>query len=207
MPSHDTENWFVEQELAYFCSATAYRELAVIAAMDHCAEEKRDAPAWLVAEAASLLIELLKSQKVTSRGRKGGILAQYRRHLTDLDRWDAVVQIREIRDKTVHELRIARKHPEFARIEGSRGAIEHFRKLKQWLRSGTHQCAALLVARNGGARVSAAAIRRSYRRIQRENATPGFRSCVFMTDFLRKVGLDQNQKPGRKFRPIYDLPP
>jgi hypothetical protein len=207
MPSHDTENWFIERELEYFRSATAFHELAVIAAMDLCAEEKKGAPAWLVAEAASLLIELVKAQKVTKLGRAGGIIAEYRRHLIDLDRWDAVIQIREIRDKTAHQLRVAREHRELARIKGLQGRVEHFRKVKRWLRSGTHQCAALLVTRNGGARVSAAAIRRSYRRIQQKNATRGFRSCVFMPDFLRKLGLDQTEKPGRKFRPIYDLSP
>ncbi len=198
---------FFERELHYFRSATAFREVSLVAAMDLCAQENRCAPEWLVKEAAELLIQLLKSQKVNRRGRAGSYIAEYRRHLIDLDRWDAVVRARELRDKASLELEIAREDPKLTSNPGFKRVVEHFRKLKRWLRYGTFQCAALMVANGGGSRVTPAAIRRSYRRIEKKNATDGFRSCVFERNFLDKIGIGEQEKSGRKWRPIYDLSP
>ena len=140
---------------------------------------------------------------MSKRGRAGGYIAEYKRHLTDLDRWDAVKQVREHRDKSERELEIVREYPHLART--AKSIVDHFQKLKRWLRYGTFQCAALLVANGGGARVSAEAVRRSYRRIEKKNSTEGFRSCVFMPDFLRKLGISEEKKSGTKWQPITDL--
>lgn len=196
---------FVERELNYFRSATAFRELSIIAAMDLCREENMPPPAWLVTEATELLFTLVKSQKVSKRGRAGGYIAEYKRHLIDLDRWDAVKRVREHRDKTERELAIIRDYPQLQR--SAKSIVGHFQKLKRWLRYGTFQCAALLVANGGGALVSADAVRRSYRRIEKKNATMGFRSCIFGRDFLQKLGIGEEEKSGRKWRLITDLTP
>ncbi len=194
---------FVERELTYFRSATAFRELSTIAAMDLCRQERMPAPEWLVKDATELLFTLVRSQKVSKRGRAGGYIAEYRRHLNDLDRWDAVQQVREHRNKTQHNLKIVREDPRLALR--AKGVVKHFTMLKRWLRYGTFQCAALLVAHSGGLRVTAEAVRRSYRRIEKKNATKGFRSCTFMPDFLQKLGISEQKKSGTKWRPITDL--
>jgi hypothetical protein len=196
---------FYERELESYRSATAFRELTIVAAMDFCAEWRLTPPEWLVTEAAALLIELVKSQKAKKRGRAAGYIAQYRQHIWDLERWDATLRVREIRDKTKRELRIVRDCPKLAKDKQTAKLVEHYRKCKRWLRRGTYECASMLTG--DSARVGAAAVRRSYRRIQLKNQSGGFRSCVFSDIFIDKIGIGAAQKRDRKWRPIYDLTP
>src|SRR5689334_9816587 len=127
---------FIDRELNDLQSATAFRELSTIAAMDLCRNMGASPPPWLVAEATELLFTLVKSQKVSKRGRAGGYIAEYKRHLVDLDRWDAVKRVREHRSRAERELDIVREYPRLA--ETGKGIVSHFQKLKRWLcRYGT----------------------------------------------------------------------
>jgi hypothetical protein len=189
-----------ERELEYFRAATGHRELTVAAAMEYCAKWKISPPEWLVADATTLLIELLKSQKANKRGRGGNHIARYRQHLCDLNRWDAVLRIREIRAKSACEMGIIRK----CRKPPAKGWDIGFEKRRQaWLKQGTLECAAIYAAQCEP-RVGVDAVKGSYRRIERMNADPGYRSCVFEDDFLHKLGLSGLADP-KPWRSLYDL--
>jgi hypothetical protein len=199
--SDDALQSIYEQELEYFRTATDYREVTVAAAMDYCAKWRISPPEWLAAEASVLLIKLLKSQKATKRGRGGNLIARYRQHLCDLNRWDAVVRIREIRAKSADVMASIRKCRKPDAIESH---IAFEKKRRAWLKRGTLECAAIYAAQCEP-RVGIEAIKASYRRIERKNADPEqYRSCVFEDDFLHKLGLPGLADP-KPWRSLYDL--
>jgi hypothetical protein len=191
--SDDAVQAIHQRELEYFRAATDHRELTVAAAMEYCVKWKVSPPGWLVAQAAALLIELLKSQKAAKRGRGGTHIARYRQHLCDLNRWDAVLRIREIRAKSAHEMAIIREYPNPDEIERH---ITFEQRRQAWLKRGTLECAAIYAAQCEP-RVGIDAVKGSYRRIERKNADPKYRSCVFDDEFLHKLGLPglADQKP------------
>jgi hypothetical protein len=182
------------------------KELTIAAAMEYCAEWKIAPPQWLVTAASQLLIDLLKSQKANKRGRGGGHIARYRQHLSDLNRWDAVLIVREIRARSDSEMQIVRKRP--ARFRNTQDTA-FVKKRRDWLHHGTFACASMYVSRYERG-VGPQAIRTSYRRIERKNRDPGnYRSCVFDDNFLHKLGLPglQYTRPLAKRRSLFDMTP
>src|SRR2546428_479745 len=85
---------------------TVHRELATAAALDYCDRHKVSAPPWLVERASGLILELLKREKGTRRGRVGNAITRYRNDQWDVERWDAVEAIRRVREKTKYDVRL-----------------------------------------------------------------------------------------------------
>jgi hypothetical protein len=204
--SHAAPGSVSRRRLEEFRAASVHKELAVVAALDLCAEEQITPPQWLVKDAAKLMVELLKSQKTSKVGRTPTYIAQFRQHLIDLKRWNAVLEVRRIRDDNAHEAKIfngmsasRREH-----FEDRRRLIERYRT---WLKHGTYRCAAMYL-RGQDAYAGTDAIRTSYRKIQkafsRDAKFPALGDL-----FIEKIGLSGwlDAKPGKKHTRLYDLEP
>jgi hypothetical protein len=184
---------------------TVHRELAVVAALDYCAEEGTEAPNWVAKEASMLLCELLLREKAEGPGRAGNRVSRYRQDQWDVERWDAVETVRRIRKKTKYDAALRRQYGENA--DNSRAMLDHERMLG-WLRDGTFECAAKYLS-GRDARVGADGIKASYLRcMDRAGSGPmPDRYYVFDPRFLAKLGFPnlQDRKPGTKSLPLYNL--
>src|SRR3954471_2506603 len=182
-----------------------HREIRVAAALDYCAENHIDAPAWLIAEAAVLVRDLLKREKAQERGRKGNSITRYRRDQWDVERWDAVEEIRRMKKRIRADVQLRRK----LRFTSENDKDWQYRQRQlAWFGHGTFECASRLLA-GRDARVGPEAIKASYRRCK-ERAGPGplpDRYYVFDEDFLLKLGIPRlsERKPGTKFLHLFDL--
>src|SRR6186997_3143495 len=121
-----------EEELERHRKSAVHNDIAVAAAMYYCAEEKICPPPWLVAASANLMIELLKKEKSKKRGRAAGRVARCRQDLYDFDRWNAVHQIRELKDKNKNELESLKTYGDIDQRHAKR-----IHKTRAWLRYGT----------------------------------------------------------------------
>src|SRR5579862_6857529 len=131
---------FQRRQLNELEELTVHRELMVAAAMDFCAEENIDPPSWLVKEAAALLCELLKREKTEKRGRAAGKIARYRQDMWDVERWDAVEEMRRIRNHVQHDLEIMREYGDL--FKGS-AKWRNAERLLAWFRHGIFECASM----------------------------------------------------------------
>jgi hypothetical protein len=195
-----------ERELDNMKNMIAHKELGVAAAMDYCAEERICPPQWLVLASAELMRDLLTREKSQKRGRAAGHIARYRQDLWDIERWDAVVEVRFNQKRIRARVERARAHP---------GYPEKALKLEEkmlawigrtWLRA--YECAAMTL--NGrDARVGTDAIKASYCRVKRNFDNPAMAMRYHLLDqrFLRKLGFEglSDRKPGVKSLPLYDL--
>jgi len=189
-----------------FRTATLHKELSTVAALDFCVEQEVTPPRWLVEAAAELMIELLKSQKTSNRGRSPTYLAQYCQHLIDVKRWDAVFEIRRIREDITHESKVLSEMSAAGKKPHERRK-RHIERFRDWLRHGTFQCAAMYL-KGRDAHAGPDAIRGSYRRVSRAFSR-GEKSPMFGDLFLKKLGLEDwlYVKPGTKRIPLYNLVP
>src|SRR5205809_162811 len=112
----DRLNEIYERELNELKKLTVHRELAIAAGIDYCAEQNICAPPWLVKEASLLICDLLKREKVHKRGRSGGLIARYRQDMWDVERWDAVEEVRRTKKKAHKEMEIMRSYKPFRRV-------------------------------------------------------------------------------------------
>jgi hypothetical protein len=194
-----------QRELDELKNLTVHRDLAVAAALDYCVEEGITPPRWVVERAAALLRELLLREKAPDRGRIGNRITRYRNDQRDVERWDAVEEIRRIRKKTEYDAKLRRQYGETP--ENSRNMYHHERML-EWLRNGTFECASRYLA-GREARIGADAMRASHRRCLRRAGTGSFPDRYYVLDqrFLKKLGIPglQERKRGTKLLPLYDL--
>jgi hypothetical protein len=184
---------------------TVHPELAVVAALDYCAQEKIAPPTWVVERAAVLICNLIKREKTHKRGRHAGIIARYRQDMWDIERWDAVEEMRRIKKKNRDDLAQLRSHGK--KYVGTH-YWTHAQRFVEWFRNGIYECAArTLVGRD--ARASAATMRASHRRCVHRSAgwTRPDRYHLFDEDFLVKLGFPRliDRKPGTKFICFYHL--
>jgi hypothetical protein len=186
---------------------TVHRELAVANALHYCAEMNVQPPAWVVKDAAALLCDLLKREKSEKRGRAAGRIARYRQDMWDVERWDAVEEMRRMRRKAQSEMKIMRAQRD--KFKDTR----YWRRAEQllaWLRHGTFECASMYLT-GRDARASANTMRTSYRRCNRRAA--GFlrpdRYHLFDEDLLVKFGFPRmiDRKPGTKWVSLFNLTP
>lgn len=184
---------------------TAHKELAVAAALHFCAEERLIPSKWVLEGSAQLVCALLKRQKAKTRGRTAGNLARYRQGMWDVERWNAVEQIRVIRDRMKADAALLKAHPGY--FEDFQ--IEHVKKTQQWLRKhGTFACASMYL--NGCySRVGVDAMRASHRRVRRAGEDPANTNYRYIDPrFLWEVGIDDRKEvPGTKWVHLYDLTP
>ena len=186
---------------------TVHRELAVAAAMDYCAEEGICPPPKIVTEAASLIRDLLVREKAQKRGRTARPIARYRQDLYDVERWDAVEEVRRIKKKAKREVELMRSCGKMFR---GTSRLQNYERLLTWSRNGTFECASMYLA-GRDAKASAATMRASFRRYKRRSAngqTPG-RYYLFDERFLVKLGFPRlmDRKPGTKWLPLCNLTP
>jgi hypothetical protein len=198
-------NDFDERYFGQLRKITAHKELAVAAALHYCAEEKVIPPTWVIVGSNALLCDLLKREKAQTRGRATGHLARYRQDTWDLERWNAVDQIRQIRAKVQHGEDFLKANPDWQ----PDCFTEHNRKMRQWLqRHGTFACASMYLY-GRYSRVGADAMKASHRRVQHANEDrSNTRYCFIDPRFLWEVGIDDRiEVPGTKFVPLYNLTP
>lgn len=193
------------RELDKFRALRHHKEIAMVRAMDFCAEHRVCPPQWLVEAAASIMIEQLKCEKTTRRGCKGSRIANFRQEFRDVERWDAVKQVREIREKFRRNDKILKAEAELPVTDGWK---RHHEKQRRWLKQGTFACASrLLVGRDAGV-ASPHAIRKSFRKIEGtlKGPTPPA-GAWFSEAFLKKLGLQDysERKPGTNLFGILDL--
>ena len=181
------------------------KNLTVAAALDYCAEEGIPPPRWVVEGAAKLLCELLVREKAPGRGRVGNRVTRYRNDQWDVERWDAVEAIRRIRAKTKYDAKLRR---EFGETPENSKSMLHHKRMLEWLRNGTFECASRYLA-GREARVGADAIRASHRRCIRRAGTGSFPDRYYVLDqrFLEKLGIPdlQDRKRGTKLLPLHNL--
>jgi hypothetical protein len=184
---------------------TAHKELVVAAALHYCAEMQIIPPKWVLAESSALMCELLKREKAQTRGRATGHLARYRQDMWDIERWNAVDQIRRIREKIHHEEELLKANPDWQPDRFT----EHNRKMRRWLRRhGTFACASMYLY-GRYSRVGADAMKASHRRVQHANEDPSNTRYWYIDPrFLWDVGIDDRiEVPGTKIVPLYNLTP
>jgi hypothetical protein len=192
------------RELDKFRRLTEHKEIATARAMDYCATHQVCPPEWLVAAAASLMIDLLKREKTIKRGRTAGCIARLQHELWNAERWDAVKTVREIREKWIREDKVLKARP---RPSGINGYEKHHLKRKKWLEQGTFACASkMLLGRDAFAGPST--IRASFRKIEAtlKRAVPPA-GAWFDDLFLKALGLQggNERKGGRNILDIFDL--
>jgi hypothetical protein len=191
-----------ERELDQLRNLTAHKQIAIAAAMDHCAENEICPPPWLTAAAADLLIALLKCEKSDKRGRATGRIARLQQDLWDIERWDAVLEIRRGRGIVERELDSSKFY--------EREPRPNVMKFRAWYRHGTFACASMLLS-GRNARAGIDAIKASYRKVKRnlEDPVEATKYYLFGDRFLKKLGLEghMDRKPGTKMLPLYNLTP
>jgi hypothetical protein len=190
-----------EQEFQRIKDMSVSNDIAFASGLYFCATERICAPQWLLEGAAKLLIELLSREKSKKRGRSGGRIARYCQDLRDYERWCAVLEVREMRLKNKDELKVP---------EEQNKADERIKKTRNWLRYGTFECAAM-VLKNTDAYATPAAVKASYRRVEKtmRDRPAAHRYHLTFNDFVFQIGLDWPgaTKPGTKIVPFYDLTP
>jgi hypothetical protein len=193
------------RELDKFRQLSDHFEIAMARAMDYCAEHNVCPPQWLVAAAASIMIEQIKREKTTKRGCKGSLIAKFRQDFRDLERWDAVKQVREIREKSRRNGKALKAAPESPATDGHK---RHHEKQRKWLKQGTFACASkLLVGRDAGV-ASPFAICKSFRKVEATLKGPVPPAGAWFSEaFLKKLGLQDysERKPGTNMFGILDL--
>lgn len=191
------------QELDKFRRLSDHKEIATARALDYCARYQICPPEWLVAVANSLLIDLLRREKTTRRGRAGSYLARFRQERWDTERWNAVKEVHRVRASAKSDDEVLKSYPDVAVDDNRR---KFFERRKRWLKQGTFECASKILA-GREANTGTAAIRRSYRKIKNE-ATRNPEKMVgawFDDDFLGALGLQKSYelKPGYKNGPYF----
>jgi hypothetical protein len=191
------------RELDKFRRLTAHKEIATARAMDYCATHQVCPPEWLVAEAASLLIELLKREKTTRRGSNASYLARFHQERKNTERWDAVLEVRRIRSMARRDETALKRSPERKVTDSFKRSHQ---KRREWLKQGTFECAADRL-KGRDAHVTAYGVRNSYRKMEKSRKEPSNAIGAWFDDpFLNKLGLQGvlDRKPGTK--PFLFLP-
>ena len=183
---------------------TAHKELAVAAALHFCVEERIVPPTWVLQGSAQLVCDLLKREKAQSRGRTAGKLARYRQRMWDVERWNAVDQIRRIRERTGLDAALIKANPNFY----ADFLKTHNQKMRQWLRHGTFACASMYL-HGCYSRAGVEAMKASHRRVRRANKDPSNTDYHYIDPrFLWQVGIDDRKEvQGTKWVPLYNLTP
>jgi hypothetical protein len=181
--------------------------IAVPAAMAYCAKHRLSPPRWLVIESANMLGDYLSGNLPKERGRSSGIVNRYRQDTIDRERWEAVIEVRENRDRLREEIKKLRALPG----RRARDILDECTKLLDWVgtnNDAAFECASLLLARTP-AKGGPDAIRTSYRNVERNMRNPAtaMRYCILDPQFLRLIGAEiaQPASQGKKIVPLYDL--
>jgi hypothetical protein len=184
--------------------ATAHKELAVAAALHFCAEERLIPPKWVLEGSVELLCDLLKREKAQTRGRAAGKLARYRQSMWDVERWNAVDQVRQIRAQNASDAALIKAHPDS--YADSQKA--HNQKMRLWLRHGTFACASMYL-HGSYARIGVEAMKASHRRVRHAFGDPSNTDYWYIDPrFLWQVGIDDRiETPGTKWVHLYNLTP
>jgi hypothetical protein len=195
--SDRTPSAFDLRELDKFRRLENHREIATARAMDYCATNQICPPEWLVVEAASLMVELLKREKSTKRGSTSGHLARFHQELKNTERWFAVKEVQRIREMAEQDDNALKANPK--RVLPKNFRAQHMRR-RAWLDQGTFECAAdLLEGRD--AYVSCHGVRSSYMEVEKCRKSPSYNVGAWFDDaFLNKLGLQGalDRKPGKK---------
>jgi hypothetical protein len=183
------------RELDKFRRMTEHKEIATARAMDYCETHQVCPPEWLVAAAASLMIELLKREKTSRRGSNASFLARFHQEQKDIERWDAVMEVRRVRS-------MARQDDDalnaFPKREVTDSFMRSHKKRDEWLKQDTFECAAILL-RGRDAHVTAHGVRRSYKKVEKALKDPSCAIGAWFDDpFLKRLGLQglHERKPG-----------
>jgi hypothetical protein len=186
-PDDRTPTDFDLRELDSLRGLDSHQEIAIARAMDYCATHQIHPPEWLVEAAALLMVDLLKREKSTQRGRTASCLARFRHEFWDMERWDAVQEVRRIRSMAKQDEYVLKANP---KIKFSESRLKSHKKRKDWLKRDNFECAAMLL-KGRDANASPSAVRRSYTRVQRALAHgPVAQGAWFDDPFLKRLGLE-----------------
>jgi hypothetical protein len=191
-----------ERELDQLKNLSAHQDIAVVAALDYCVEKAICTPSWVNEALLHMVIDLLKREKAQKRGRAAGRIARLQQDQRDLERWDAVLAARCVRERVRKELAL---HSEY-------GRKPHYslEKLDAWCDHETFVRASMLLS-GRNARAGIDAMKASYRKVKRnfEDPAAATKYHVFDGRFLKKLGLEDihERKPGTKMMPLYNLTP
>jgi len=195
-----------ERELNSFKNMTHHKELSIAAAMDYCDEHELCPPPWLVAASAELMIDLIRREKAQKCGRTAGHLARYRQDFFDIERYDAVIEIRRMRKKARRNVKAAQSHPAYPKSR-----LKSQEKMLAWFKGDNmreYECAAMYLT-GRDAKIGREAMKASYRKVRDSffNPATALRYSLFDDRFLRKLGLQglTDRKPGTKWWPLSDL--
>lgn len=196
---------FDERELDNLRRLTSHKEIATARALHYCATNQCRPPQWLMEEAAFLLIDLLKRDKGTRRGRNASRLARFRQQLIDTERWLAVKDVQEIRGRAKRDEEALKRLP---KLPLDKRRKKHFADRRKWLNHDNFECASKML-KGRAAKTNAHGIRASYRQIENERRKhPELMvGAWFDDDFLRALGLQTSceREPGTKFMSFFDL--
>lgn len=185
---------------------TAHREIAIAAAMDYCAEWNVTPPHWLVHAAAEMLLNSLRKERPSKRGRAAGHLARYRQDMIDFERWDSVKETRWNQKRLYEDLVLCRSHPNYQpHLMKSKVKMQSFAG-RTW--DEAYVCAAKLL-RGRDAYAGADSMKTSYLKVRKALKSRAAANRYYIVDesFWRKMGLPHvlHRKEGTKLLPLFDL--
>jgi hypothetical protein len=162
--------------------------LAVAAAMAYCAKYGLAHPAWLSLASTKMMCELLSKTAAAGCGRSSGVTNRHRQDMIHYDRWSAVLEIREGRERLRKEIATLRALP------GRRAhdVRRRYEKLLDHIGSSDLQAFPIAsdmlapTAAHGGAD----AIKRSFRKVEADLKDPlkAARYRILDRDFAKASG-------------------
>jgi hypothetical protein len=204
---------YYEREFSELQNLKSHRSLAAAAALYLCKLDAQTPPHWVVEEAAELLCDFL-SNKPNPKGRAKSISARYKQDLIDLERWDAVCQMRAAQKRVSDEVQQLKKRGLDVSPGARAGYVRDRMKMSDWLGhtfSRALECAALTLS-GRDAFGSPETMLKSYKKIQRhiKQLEPQRQSPSYWPvdeRFLQRIGFKSlhERRKGTKILPIYTL--
>jgi len=174
------------EHLSKFRRQISQNEVATACALHYCVLHAISPPDWLVEEAATGMIKLLKRERPSGRGRAGSQLARFQHEYWDVQRWEKVQDVRGIRLEAKRDDKILKAQP-------NREPGDNWRRFQSartaWLKLETFERAAKLLV-GQSAHASSSAVRASYRKVEKAICNGKTIMGLWFDDgFLLKLGI------------------
>lgn len=192
-----------QRELQLF-QQTEVRPIGVIGALDYCLRLNINVPKSVLAEAIEIICTLLERERAPKGGRNAGLLARYRQHMRDFERFSVVEEVRE------QQKVIAGQVSDLSALTDAPPALlEDRKKMAAWTgKTGVHAYrVAGRLLRGTAAHADPETIKRSWMKViaSGREGTAGKRYVLLPPWLRRRLGVDFESKEVKKPRPLFDL--
>lgn len=166
-----------------------HAEIAITAALLHCAEHKMPPPQWLTVKATKLLCELLQKKRKKKSGRSTSPCDRYVQDRIMYERWDMVRDTRERQISERHHVEDLKKIPRVPRA-----LLEEREGMLKWAGSDLLKAVVCASERLQGTKAYAGpdAIKKSYLQCQHHlrGRISSLRFWPFDRRLLNSLGID-----------------